>query len=144
MILELLKLFFYLLHVHVSIRVLSNECQQMTDTCFVSPYIVFIFFSSVRHKSMYMQILLYFPYNSFKLCIPAYDHICNHILFCLTTFEGVIALFYMFFHWKRLFVSYVQQINGFLWVFQFPLPLKQISSIQLKMLLKVTLNTYDL
>ena len=98
MIFELLKLFFYCLHVHVSVRVLSNECQQMTDTCFVSPYIVFIFFSSVRHKSMYVQILLHFPHNSLKLCMPAYYHMDNHILFCRTIFEGVISLFDMFFH----------------------------------------------
>ena len=86
----------------------------MTDTCFVSVYNVF--FLSVRHKSLYVQLLLPFQHDSLKFCMHAYYHMENRIslhYFDQTIFEELLP-FLKYFSIKKtpLIVSYMWQING--------------------------------
>jgi hypothetical protein len=57
-----------------------------------------VYIQSIHHKSLYMLLVLYFKWNSSKLCILAhYDMTIGLLLQQLirTIFEGVISLFHL-------------------------------------------------
>ena len=65
-----------------------------------------VYIQSIHRKSLYMLLILYFKWNSSKLCILAHYHMTIGLLLQQlnqTIFEGVISLFHLEYFIKNFF-----------------------------------------